>query len=130
MLRYKQINCAFFTDTYFVTGKAKSTRVNTMMQFFFYDKGFVYIVPMKYRGDFHLALKMFDKEIGVPISLIIDPSGEKTSAKVTKMCHKMGITLKILKGSTQHANIAEIYVGLTKILIRKDLRKLNAPMVL
>ena len=42
MLRYKQINCAFFTDTYFVTGKAKSTRGNTMMQLFVSDKGFVY----------------------------------------------------------------------------------------
>ena len=97
MLRYKRINCAFFTDTYFVTGKAKSTRGNTMMQLFVSDKGFVYIVPMKSRGEFHLALKMFAKEIGVPLSLILDPSGEQTSAKVTKMCHKMGTTLKILE---------------------------------
>ena len=61
MLRCKQINCAFFTDTYFVTGKAKSTWGNTMMQFFVSDKGFVYIVTIKSRGEFHLALKMFAK---------------------------------------------------------------------
>ena len=76
MLRYMLINCSFFTDTSFVTGKAKSTRGNTMMQLFVSEKGFVFIVPMKSRGEFHLALKKFDKEIGVPISLILDSSGK------------------------------------------------------
>ena len=55
---------------------------------------------MKSRGEFYLALKMFAKEIGVPLYLIIDPSGEQTSAKVTKMCHEIGTTLKILREST------------------------------
>ena len=107
MLRYKQINCASFTDTYFVTDKAKPTRGNTMMNFFVSDKGFVYIVYMKYRGEFHLDLKIFAKEIGVPLYLILEPSGEQTSATVTKMCHNMGTTLNILKESTQHANLSE-----------------------
>ena len=35
MLIYKRVKCAFFTDTYFMTGDAKSTRGNTMMQLFF-----------------------------------------------------------------------------------------------
>ena len=97
MLKYKRINCDFFTDTYFVTGKAKSTRVNTTMQLFVSDKGFVCIMPMKYRGELHSALKMFAEDIGVPPSLFLDPSGEQNSDKVTKMCHKMGTTLKILE---------------------------------
>ena len=130
MLRYKQINCAFFTDNYFVTGKAKSTWGNTMMHLFVSDKGFVYIVPMKSRGEFHLALNMFAKEIGVPLSLILDPSGEQTYDKVTKMCHKMGTTLNILEESTHNSNLAERYVSLNKNLMRKYLQKLDAPMVL
>ena len=77
---------------------------------------------MKYRGESHLDLKMFAKEIGVPLSLILEPSGDQTSSKVTKMCHEMGTTLDILKEYTQHANIDERYVGLTKTSIRKDLR--------
>ena len=117
MLRYNCINCAFFADTYFVTGKAKSTRGNTMMQLFVSDKGFVYIVPMKYRGEFHLDLKMFAKVIGVPLSLIFDPSGGQTSAKVTKICHDVGTTLNILEESTQHSNFSERYVGITKTSI-------------
>ena len=70
MFWYKRNNCALFTDT-----NAKYTGGNTIMQFFVSDKGFVYIVPMKSRGELHLALKMFAKEIGVPLSLILDPSG-------------------------------------------------------
>ena len=42
----------------------------------------------------------------------------------------MGTNLKILEEYTQHSNIAEINVGLTKTSIQKDLCKLEAPMVL
>ena len=42
----------------------------------------------------------------------------------------MGPTLKTLEESTQHSNLAERYVGLTKTSIRKDLRELDLPMVL
>ena len=96
-----------------MTGKAKYTQGNTMVQLFVSDKVFVYIVPMKSRGEFHLSLMIFAKDIGVPISLILYPSGEKTSA----MCRKMDTTLKILEEYTQHTNLAERYVGLTKTLI-------------
>ena len=85
---------------------------------------------MKSRGEFHLALKMFAKDICVPLFLILDPSGEQASSKVTKMCHEMGTTLKILEESTQHANLAERYVGLTNTSIRKDLCKSDEPMFL
>ena len=90
-------------------------------------KDFVYIVPMKSSGEFHLALKMFSKEIGVPLYLILYPSKEQTSAKVKNMCHKMGTTLKILKESTHNDNHSERYVGLTMTLIRKDLRESKVP---
>ena len=46
------------------------------------------------------------------------------------MCHNRGTTLKILEEFTHHSNLAERYVGLTKTSILKDLRKLDAPMVL
>ena len=46
------------------------------------------------------------------------------------MCNKMITTLNILEESTQHANLVEIYVGLTKTSILKDLLESDAPMVL
>jgi len=50
MLRYKRIKSHFFTDTHFITSKARFTRGNKGMQLFFSEKGFVYVVPIKTEG--------------------------------------------------------------------------------
>ena len=100
------------------------------MQIFVSDKGFVYVVPMKSKSEFPDALKMFAKELGVPDALVVDPSGEQTSASVRKFCHQIGTTLRILEEGTQWANRAELYIGLFKEAVRKDLRESHAPLVL
>ena len=130
MLRYKRITSQFFTDTFFVTAKGKSTRGNTCAQLFVSDKGFVAIYPMTNKGQFKHALHLFCKEVGVPNTLLVDPSGEQTSKDVRNFCHKVGTSLRILEESTQWANIAELYIGLFKESIRKDLSCTNCPMKL
>ena len=131
MLRYKRINCQFFTDTFFATAKGKSTRGNTCGQLFVSDKGYMAFYPMKSKSEFPEALELFCKEIGVPVSLVVDPSGEQTSKTVRRYCHQVGTTLRLLEESTQWANRAELYIGLLKEAIRKDLRISNsAPMCL
>jgi hypothetical protein len=129
MLRYKRINSHFFTDTFFVTKKAKSQRGNICMQLFVSDKGFVYVVPMKSKSDFPFALKQFAKEIGVPLALISDPAGEQTSKEVKKIAREMDLTLKVLEESTQWANLAELYIGLIKEAVREDMRLSDCPLV-
>ena len=129
MLRYKRIQSLFFTDTFFVTKKAKSSRGHTCAQIFVSDKEYVAIYFMKSKSEFYDALHMFCKEVGVPQSLVVDPSGEQTSNKVKKLCHQVGTTLRILEESTQWANRAELYIGLFKEAIRKDMREANSPLV-
>ncbi len=128
MLRYKRIQSQFFTDTFFVTKTGKSTRGNTCCQIFVSDKGFVAIYPMKSKSEFPDALHLFCKEIGVPVDLIVDPSGEQTSAKVKRFCNQVGTTLRVLEESTQWANRAELYVGLFKESIREDIRSEDCPL--
>ena len=130
MIRYKRINSKFFTDTLFVTKKGKSSRGNTCAQLFVSDKGYVAIYPMKRKGDYVNALHLFCKEIGVPMTLLVDPSGEQTSKEARKFCNQVGTTLRILEESTQWANRAELYIGLFKESIRKDLHRTNSPMTL
>ena len=96
ILRHWRINSHFFNDTLFVTTRAKSTRGNTCMQIFVSDKGFVFVVPMKLKGEFPSALKLFAKEIGAPTTLALDPSREHTPPKVRKFCNNIGTTLCIL----------------------------------
>ena len=130
MLRYKRLNSMFFTDTFFVHKDGKSTRGNVCAQLFVSDKGYVAIYPLKRKGDFHKALKLFCKDVGVPQKLVCDPSGEQTSNKVRDFCHQVGTTLRILEESTQWANRAELYIGIFKEAVRSDLRRTNSPMSL
>ena len=82
MLRYRRIQSAFFSDTMFATPKAKSTRGHSCCQVFVSDKGFVAVYPMKSQEEFQTALHWFCKQIGVPISLIVDAHKAQTSNKV------------------------------------------------
>ena len=79
-------------------------RGNTCTQLFVSDKGFIAIYPMKSKSQFKDALHQFCKEVGVPSTLVVDPSGEQTSKEVKHFCHQVGTTLRILKESTQWAN--------------------------
>ena len=73
MLRYWQIKSQFFTDTFFVTAKAKSTRGYTHMQFFLPDKGYVKVYPMKSLTEYPSALQKVAKEVGAPDILVANP---------------------------------------------------------
>ena len=97
MLSYCRIKSCFFTDTLFVTKAAKSIQGYTMIQLFVSDKGYLAIYPMRKRSEFKDALHLFCKEIGVPESLVVDPSGEQTSKDVRKFCNQVGTTLRILQ---------------------------------
>ena len=131
MLRYKRINSLFYTDTFFVTASGKSRpRGNTCMQLFVSDKGFIAVYPMQRKSQFQDVLHLFCKEIGVPDKLVVDPSGEQTSKPVKLFCQQVGLTLRILEESTQWANRAELYIGIIKEAIRKDLCESNCPLVL
>ena len=41
--------------------------------------GFVAIYPMKFKREVNLALKQLCKDVGVPMNLVVDPSGEQTN---------------------------------------------------
>ena len=100
------------------------------MQIFVSDKGFVYVILMKTKGEFPEALKFFCKVIWVPVALIMDPSGEQSSKAVKKFCNEIGNTLRWLEETTQWDKLADKYIGLTKESVRKDMRYSDSPMVL
>eukprot|EP00985_Skeletonema_marinoi_P009175 scaffold4243_cov136-Skeletonema_marinoi.AAC.3 len=130
--RYKRfIDTVFYTDTMFVTGKAKSTRGYTCVQVYVSDKGFVYCHLMKgiNSAEYMAALKAFCKEVGVPERLVCDPHRTQTSNEVRRFLYEVGTTLRVLERGTQWANLAERIIGMLKSGIRADLRDSNAPMV-
>ena len=48
---------------------------------------------MKSKGELPEALQRFCKEIGVPTSLVCDPSGEQSSKEVRKYCNDVALPL-------------------------------------
>ena len=76
------------------------------------------------------ALKQFAKEIDAPTSIIADMSGKQVSQNVRKFCNDIGTTLRALEEGTPWSNKAELYIGLLKEAVRKDMRETNSPMIL
>ena len=71
-------------------------------------------------GEFPKALRKFCKEIGVPRSLVCDPSGEQSSKKVKKYCNNVALPLCLFEEGTQHANLSKRYIGVFKTAITHD----------
>ena len=87
-----------------ITKSVKSTKGNLYLQFFVSDKGFVTVYGMEKKSDFKDAVHMFCKEVGVPIALVVGPSGEQTNKAVKKFFNQVGIILHVLEESTQWEN--------------------------
>ena len=116
-------------DTFFATRKSgKSSRGHTCCQLFVTDKGFVYVVPMRTKSEVLQAVKQFAKEIGAPDAIICDMSREQTSRSLRKLCGEVGTTLRVLEEGTPWANKAELYIGLIKEAVRKDMKDSNCPL--
>lgn len=99
------------------------------MQLFVTDKGFVYVVLMKSQSEIPQALKIFAKEIGAPSLLICDSHQAQQSDAVRRFCHKIGTSLKLLEEGSQWSNRAELYIGLFKEVIWKDIHSSECPLI-
>ena len=129
MLRYKRIKDLFFMDTFFATkNSGQSSRGHTCCQLFVTDKGFIYLVPMKKKSEVLLAIKQFAKETGAPDSFVADMSGEQMSSEVKKFSNDIGTTLRALEEGTPWSNTTELYIGLIKEAVRKDMCESNSPL--
>ena len=129
MLRYKRLKSTFYSDSMFAL-KHKSVRGYTCCQVFVSDKGFVAVYHMRSQDEFKTALHWFCKQVGVPTTLIVDGHKSQKSPNVKRFCDQVGTTLRVLETGTPWANRAELYIGLLKEAVRRDMRQSNSPMSL
>ena len=83
---------------------------------------------MKRKSEVLLAIKQFAKEIGAPDSFVADMSGEQMSSEANKFCNDIGTTQRALEEGKPWSSIAELYIGLIKEAVRKDMCKSNSPL--
>ena len=116
-------------DTFFARKKGgRSSCGNTCCQLFVTDKGFLYVVPMRSKSDVMNAVKQFAKEIGAPDAIICDAAKEQVSKDLRKFLTEIGTMLRVLEEGTPWANKAELYIGLLKEAVRKDMLISNCPL--
>ena len=60
--------------------------------------------------------------------MIVDPYPAQTNKEVRQFLNKVETTLRVLEESTQHSDRAELYIGLMKSAVGKDMRESNSPM--
>jgi hypothetical protein len=75
------------------------------------------------------AVKQFAKEIGAPDAFVCDMSGEQMSSDVKKFLNDIGTAIRALEEGAHWSNRAELYIGLLKEAVRKDMREQNSPLV-
>ena len=85
---------------------------------------------MKKESDFLQAVKQVAKAIGAPDAIIYDASKARTSQAVRKFCNDIGTTLRVLEENTPWANKVELYIGIIKEAVRKDLKASDCPLAL
>ena len=83
---------------------------------------------MKSKADVLQAMKQFAKEIGPPDTIISDVAGEETSQALRKFCAEIGTTLRYLEEGTPWANKAELFIGLIKETVCKDMKESDCPL--
>ena len=88
----------------------------------------MFVYPKKAKTEIVNAVKAFGKEIGVPTALILDPEGTQTLRELEKVTTDLCCPLKFLERRTQWANLAELYIGLLKKAVRKDMKDSDSPL--
>ena len=116
-------------DTFFAMSKGGlSSQGNTCCQLFVTDKGYFYVVPMKWKSEVLAAIKQFAKDVGALDAIVCDMASEQLSSGVKQLCNAMGMMLRALEVGTPWLNKAELYIQLMKEAVRKDMREADSPL--
>jgi hypothetical protein len=129
MLRYSRISSPLFMDTFFCDSKhTVSTRGNVCAQLYVSDFNYVHIIPMHKRSDLPLAMKSLFKQVGVPPAIICDGAREQVKGETRKLLNQVNCDIRELEAASPWSNRAELFIGIVKNDIKKDLKDSNCPM--
>ena len=97
-LRYNQLSCRFYSDTFF--SSTKSVINNTCAQLFVTDFGYAKFSPMQSKSEAGFTLKELIQDVGIPKELHTDGAKELTKGIWKQVCQESGIkTTSTEKGS-------------------------------
>ena len=71
------------------------------------------------------AVKNFSKDIGDPDAIIYNMAGENMPKILRKFCNDIGTKMRVLEVVTLRAKKVELYIGLIKEAVQKDMKDSN-----
>ena len=131
MLCYTQINEHFFTDTFFTTKEAGKSLQQKLAVSFLSQISNLY---MTYQCNAKLMLSThlsnLPRKIGAQRQTLWTLWVEQSKEALVQFCHEIGYTLRYIEEGTPWTNKAELYIGLIKEAVQKDMMKANSPISL
>jgi len=76
-----------------------------------------------------LALKQIAKEVRAPDAVICDAAREQQSKLLQQFLHQISTSLCVLEENRPQVNKVELYIGILKETIRKDMKESSYPLV-
>ena len=111
-------------DTLFATKKCqRHSRRNYAAELFVPDKGFACVIPMKTESDLPKAIRIVSKMIGASEAIICDSAKAQKSSEIREFLTSIGTSLRLLETGTPSANRSELYVGLLKSSVCKEMKE-------
>lgn len=109
-LRPKRLAEGFQSDTFFAS--ERSMRGNTCAQIFVGESsGYTVILPLKHKGQAHLALQDFIRHTGAPAFIMVDGAPEENKGKWLSICRTYCISQHTSEPGYQNQNKAERRIG-------------------
>ena len=87
----------------------------------------MYVAPMKSKTEIVKAGEQFANEIEVPTALILDLEGKQRDKNLKKKASDIGCPMNYLEHKPQWANLAELYIGLIRKSVQKDMKDSDSP---
>jgi hypothetical protein len=135
MLRYRRLKRDFYMDTFFAAKNSadnwdgRSVRGFKSVQLFVSDTTYMYAVLMKTLEEVPEAVSRFLRDVGAPDVLIGDAHSSHQSISVKRLLNRAGTKLRLLEEGTPWSNKAELYIGLLKGAVLRDMKRSNSPKV-
>ena len=83
---------------------------------------------MKSQTELLQVVKQFAKDIVAPDAIICDGASEQKYHNIKKFLSEIGTTLQLLEEGMPWSKKAELYIGLIKEAVRKDIKSSNSSL--
>jgi hypothetical protein len=110
-LRPKWLNERFHSDTFFASEHSAQGNNSCAQIFVEEQSGYTVVIPLKSKGQAHVALQGFIQYVGAPQSVIVDGAPEENKGEWLNTCRTFCIPLHNTEPGYQNQNWAERRIG-------------------